>query len=156
MADNQQNTGDPNQRLSNAMYGTPKINPDEQRHYLGTFRERVALSMTVAQLESGDYLTALGTDLEQRDEATHTIFLNGNLGQEALGPYIRLATMHAVAFTIKNDPQYKTAPTDLALVIAAKKAIDVDPIDIALKYPAATTQSQAPSSQPSFWHRLFK
>ena len=26
------------QRLQNAVYGTPKINPDEQRRYLGTFR----------------------------------------------------------------------------------------------------------------------
>ena len=33
------------QRLQNAVYGTPKINPDEQRRYLGTFRERVCLNL---------------------------------------------------------------------------------------------------------------
>ena len=33
------NKSDMEQRIDNAIYGTPKIKPDEQRKYLGTFRE---------------------------------------------------------------------------------------------------------------------
>lgn len=155
MADNQGNS-DPNQRLENAVYGAPKINPDEQRHYLGTFRERVTFSMTVAQLRSDDYLTAFATELDQQGEEKTTVFLNGNLGQDTLSPYIRVATMHAAAFTIKNDPTFKTDNQDLALVVAAKTAVDVDPIDVAKKYPAtATTNESKTQPKQSFWKSLF-
>ncbi|MYV04477.1 MULTISPECIES: YueI family protein [Furfurilactobacillus] len=158
MADNHGTDGDTNQRLSNAIYGTPKINPDEQRHYLGTFRERVALTMTVAQLRSGDYLTAFGNDLSQRDEVNNTVLMNGNLGQDVLGPYIRTTTMHAVSFTIKNDPEYKIGDDDLALVVTAKTAIDVNPVDIAKKYADQTSSNSdqpKPVKKTSFWQRLF-
>ncbi|GAB6092453.1 YueI family protein [Furfurilactobacillus curtus] len=154
MSDQSDQNVDPNQRLSNAIYGAPKVNPDEQRHYLGTFRERVTLSMSVAELKSGQYLDAFTTELEQQDEQNNTILLNGNLGQDTLGPYIRAATMHAVAFTIKNDPQYGTDDADLALVITAKAAVDVSPIDVAAKHPQSPTNTKS-SKKPSFWQRLF-
>ena len=38
-------------RLDTGMYGTPRVNPDEQRKYLGTFRERCYLNMTVAEMK---------------------------------------------------------------------------------------------------------
>ncbi len=158
MADNG-TEGDANKRLSNAIYGTPKINPDEQRHYLGTFRERVALTMTVQQLKSDQYLDAFGKDLSQRDEVNDTVLINGNLEQDVLSPYIRMATMHAVSFTIKNDPQYKTGDDDLALVITAKTAIDMNPVDVAKKYPdqSQTNNQNTPAAKkPNLWHRLFK
>ena len=41
-------------RLDTGMYGTPRVNPDEQRKYLGTFRERCYLSMTVAEMKKKD------------------------------------------------------------------------------------------------------
>ena len=61
-------------RLDTGMYGTPRVNPDEQRKYLGTFRERCYLSMTVAEMKkrttkkrySRFSLTIKGTDLDQR------------------------------------------------------------------------------------------
>ena len=36
--------------LQNSTFGVPKVNPDEQRRYLGTFRERVSLAMTIAEV----------------------------------------------------------------------------------------------------------
>ncbi len=41
-------------RLDTGMYGTPRVNPDEQRKYLGTFRERCYLSMTVTEMKKKD------------------------------------------------------------------------------------------------------
>ena len=42
------NKSEIDQRIQNGIYGTPKIKPDEQRHYMGTFRERVWLTILVA------------------------------------------------------------------------------------------------------------
>ncbi len=36
--------------LDKGLYGTPLVNPEEQHKYLGTFRERCYLSMTVAEM----------------------------------------------------------------------------------------------------------
>ena len=47
------------QRIDNAVYGTPKIKPDEQRKYLGTFRERVCLTISVQELQEQDWTKAL-------------------------------------------------------------------------------------------------
>ena len=42
---------DINERLQQEQLGgQPKINPDEQRRYLGTFRERVIAAIKVSQL----------------------------------------------------------------------------------------------------------
>nr|MWN20580.1 DUF1694 domain-containing protein [Leuconostoc lactis] len=45
---------DINERLQNEQLGggQPKINPDEQRRYLGTFRERVIAAVKKSQLNS--------------------------------------------------------------------------------------------------------
>ncbi len=53
MADNLQ------QRIDQAASGTPLLKPDEQRIYLGTFRERCYVSMTIAQMKKTSNQTAL-------------------------------------------------------------------------------------------------
>lgn len=48
--------------MNKGMYGTPQINPDERRKYLGTFRERVDVVITFEELnnpESLQMITAL-------------------------------------------------------------------------------------------------
>ena len=40
--------------LDKGMYGTPLVNPEEQHKYMGTFRERCYLSMTVAEMKDPD------------------------------------------------------------------------------------------------------
>ena len=47
------------QRIDNAIYGPPKIKPDEQRKYLGTFRERVCLTISVAELQERTWSFAI-------------------------------------------------------------------------------------------------
>ena len=40
------------QHLDKSLYGAPKINPEEQAKYLGTFRERCLLSMTKSEMQN--------------------------------------------------------------------------------------------------------
>nr|WP_290032754.1 DUF1694 domain-containing protein [Ligilactobacillus cholophilus] len=53
------------EHLNKGMYGTPQLKPDEQRKYLGTFRERVDLTMTFAQLNSGKYYGCTRTRIKK-------------------------------------------------------------------------------------------
>lgn len=140
--------------LQAAMYGTPKVNPDEQRKYLGTFRERVSLTISVGELEQNQWTEAFKKELA--DEHSEIIFFNGNIEQEHLKEYIILATKAGVNFTLKTNPEYKTGSENFAIVIASKKAIYVEPIDVAKKYdPDTLNQSSEPSPKKSFFARLF-
>ncbi|MFR0513892.1 YueI family protein [Limosilactobacillus mucosae] len=143
------------QRLQNAVYGTPKINPDEQRRYLGTFRERVCLTISVAQLKERDWSDALKQELKKG--IGNLVFLNGNLSDEKLRPYMRAAVQEHASFTLKTDPEFSTAPEKMAVVVAAKTAVHQSPVDVEKRYadlktPAAPIKEPA---KPSFWQRLF-
>lgn len=142
------------QHLQNAMFGTPKVNPDEQRRYLGTFRERVCLTISIDQLQTADWSEAFTTEIETSQ--AEIIFFNGNIDQTLLKPYILAATQSGVNFTIKTNPEYRTAPDNLAVVVAAKKAIYVQTVDVAKKYQPDDAAATATPQKRSWWARLFK
>ncbi|NGC78007.1 YueI family protein [Lactobacillus reuteri] len=146
------------QRIDNAVYGTPKIKPDEQRKYLGTFRERVCLTISIQELREQDWTTALTTEVNRG--IGDLIFINGNLPHDEIHPYIQAAAKANAHFTLKTDPEYKTDPESLAIVIAAKTAVYQSPVDVKKRYPnlkAANIDNDEESvDQPqSFFHRLF-
>ncbi|WP_367295158.1 YueI family protein [Levilactobacillus yonginensis] len=135
------------QHLQNSVYGTPKINPDEQRHYLGTFRERVSLAMTIAEVTDRKNLDAFITEISAHPD--FQVILNGHINQTDLGPYMKLASQHNLKFTIKQDEIYGVNDTDLGLVVASDHAINENPILLPKKYPVnrslTTTKSKTPA-----------
>ena len=153
----QENKSGAQQRIDNAIYGTPKIKPDEQRKYLGTFRERVCLTISVAELRQQDWTTALKAELDRG--IGKLVFINGNLPHEELRPYMKVASASGGQFTLKTEPQFKTNDSDLAIVVAAKEAVYQSPVDVVKRYPNLI---QAPKQAPhkaspthQFWHDLF-
>lgn len=107
------------QRIDNAIYGPSKIKPDEQRKYLGTFRERVCLTISVAELQQTNWAPVVTKEL-QRGIADQ-VFLNGNLPHEELQAYIKATTAVNGNFTLKTEPEFQTTPESLAVVVAAKR-----------------------------------
>ncbi|ANZ58356.1 hypothetical protein BGL34_00350 [Fructilactobacillus lindneri] len=147
--------GNVQNRLDQAINGgTPKINPDEQRKYLGTFRERVAFAITVSQVSNKEALTQVEKIIQEHPN--YTIIINGNLPTEKQSPYLKAATANNVKFTLKTDKIYETKPEDYGIIIAAPEAIHVDNIDY---HPTENQQSSSDKStsnkKESFWKRLF-
>ncbi|WP_429970684.1 YueI family protein [Fructilactobacillus sp. Tb1] len=138
-------------RLDQAMNGgTPKINPDEQRRYLGTFRERVALAIKNSEVYQPAAIAAV-EKLIQSDNSL-TIIINGNIPSSQQSPYIKIATKNNAKFTLTTDKIYGTNPNDYAVVVAAKTAIN-EP-DVAFHEPV--TETNAPDEpKKSFWQKLF-
>ncbi|WP_283613442.1 YueI family protein [Ligilactobacillus aviarius] len=89
------------EHLNKGMYGTPKLKPDEQRKYLGTFRERVDLTVTFAQLNSEKYYPAIQKELEAHPKYRMTI--NGSVDQDQLSRLIQIASSANAAFTCSSD-----------------------------------------------------
>lgn len=61
--------------LDKGLYGTPLVNPEEQHKYLGTFRERCYLSMTVAEMIQPKNKENFLKELKKHPDAS--ILLNG-------------------------------------------------------------------------------
>lgn len=147
------------QRLDNAVYGTPKIKPDEQRKYLGTFRERVCLTISVAELHEQSWEEALTRELSK--QIGNLVFINGNLPHDEIHPYIQAATKAGAAFTLKTEPEFKTSLDSLAVVVAGEKAVYQSPVDVKKRYPQLISANSNPETVATektghgFFHRLF-
>lgn len=143
------------QRLDNGVYGTPKIKPDEQRKYLGTFRERVCLTISVAELHEKNWQPELATELAKG--IGKLVFVNGNLPHEMVHGYIQTAAKAGAEFTMKTAPEYKVQPASLAIVVAAKKAVYQSPVDVQKRYPQQENNQQKSNKKENggFLHRLF-
>ncbi|MGK0552144.1 YueI family protein [Enterococcus faecalis] len=141
------------QHLDKGMYGTPLINPEEQHKYMGTFRERCYLTMTVAEMKNAQHHQHLLTELTKHPDAF--VLLNGSISSELQGTYVKLLNDQATKFTIVNN-FVENAPDAFGLIVAAKEAVDEPVIDIDQKYPQlAKTQSEVPKPKKNFWQRLF-
>lgn len=142
------------QRIQNSIYGTPKLKPDEQRHYLGTFRERVWLTISVQEAKEKNWASALKQELELHPDSL--VIVNGNLADQLTSSYIMTANQMNAQFTIKTGTTAKTGDDDLAVVVCNHEAVYESPVDVAKKYGHHSTDAEPEKSpHPSFFKRLF-
>ncbi|KRM67785.1 hypothetical protein FD06_GL000505 [Apilactobacillus ozensis DSM 23829 = JCM 17196] len=142
-------------RLDQSVSGTsPKINPDEQRKYLGTFRERVSLGIKVKDLSDKYAIKCLVNEFQKNSD--YQIILNGNIGHDLLSPFIKLASQNNIKFTVKNDSFYKDGADDYGVIYANKSAINIDKIDYKEKYPKkqANVNSKETKDKKGFLSKL--
>lgn len=141
------------QRLDKGRYGTPLAKPEEQHRYLGTFRERCYLSMTIRQMQDPQNKACLITELKKQPAAV--ILLNGKLPESLQSAYIELATKQQTRFTVIND-FVDDAPESFGLLVVAKQAVNEEVIDVEKKYPRTEKDTAAPEPEKeSFWKKLF-
>lgn len=103
------------------MYGTPSVNPDDKREFMGNFRENVALALTVGQV-----VGAVPVALVQRTMAaypTGRIYINGRLGSTVQHQLLHLALAADYPFTLITQAGVRVHQTalqdgDMAVVIA--------------------------------------
>lgn len=138
------------QHLDNSLYGTPQLKPDEQRKYLGTFRERCYLQMTLAQMRNQTLQDCLKTHVTDF-EGAHCL-MNNQVSDTLQADYIQILAAAAIPFTIVSSNQ--KSDDAIGLLLVASEAVDQSIIDIAEKYP---TNESKPTSEkkPSFWGKFF-
>ncbi|CAM2795679.1 YueI family protein [Fructilactobacillus fructivorans] len=141
-------------RLDQAMSGnSPQINPDEQRKYLGTFRERVDFAITVADDKNQNAIDQLSDKMKQHPN--YQLFINGNIPEEQQQPYMKLASQNNAKFTLKNNSAYGTKPDEYAVVLVAPEAIHQDQIDFDPDKTSSKKQDDQPKKSESWFSRLF-
>ena len=142
------------QHLDKGRYGTPLVNPDEQHKYMGTFRERCYLSMTIAQMKSSTDKESFLTELKKHEDAT--ILLNGQMPESLQSEYIQLATKNHAKFTVVND-FVDANPDSFGLLLVAKEAVNEPVIDVEKKYPEEkkATEKKDAEKKHGFFDRFF-
>lgn len=140
------------EHLDKGMYGTPLLKPDEQRKYLGTFRERVYLTMTIRQMKDADNQKNLIQEIRKHPECR--LFLNGEINSQLQSRYIRLVKETKIPFTLVNN-QVTNDPDSIGLVLYAKEAVDEPVIDVEAKYPEAVEVPKEKPEKKGIWQRLF-
>ena len=139
--------------LDKGMYGTPLVNPEEQHKYLGTFRERCYLSMTIAEMKDPTNKEKFIEEIEKQPDAT--ILLNGETPIAIQNQYIQLATKNNIRFTVVND-FVSDAPDSIGLLLATKQAVNEPVIDVEEKYPKEEqAEPEEKNKKKSLWDRLF-
>lgn len=139
--------------LDKGMYGTPLVNPEEQHKYLGTFRERCYLSMTIAEMKDPTNKEKFIEEIEKQPDAT--ILLNGETPIAIQNQYIQLATKNNIRFTVVND-FVSDAQDSIGLLLAAKQAVNEPVIDVEEKYPKEElVEPEEKNKKKSLWDRLF-
>lgn len=138
--------------LQSGLYGVPQLHPDEQRKYLGTFRERVSLAMTINEVTAADNM--IGFEKELVAHPDYRVLLNGMIDQDSLAPYITLAHQHNVNFTLTSNSEDPAGAEIMGLVVATEKtAINEPVIAINEKYPIVKSEPQ--QNKKSFFENLF-
>ena len=134
------------QHLDKSLYGAPKINPEEQAKYLGTFRERCLLSMTKSKLQ-----TTLKNHLAEFKG--YKALLNAKLPESLQATYITILSQAQIPFTVTESSQ-PCNEDSIGLLIVDSQAVNEAIIDIAEKYPS-NTKEPTQKKHESFWHKLF-
>lgn len=139
------------QHLDNSLYGTPQLRPDEQRKYLGTFRERCYLQMTISQMRDKTLQELF--QLHVTDYETAHCLMNNQVSDTLQAFYIQLLTQAKMPFTIVSSEE--ASDEAIGLLLISDEAVNDEVIDITKKYPTASQTDPQEQKNASFWGKLF-
>ncbi len=142
-------------RLDRASSGEYRLNPDEQKLYLNTFRERIFLAITFKDAKTRQVKAAFDCILSHFDMAEQPIFVKicGDLPDDLTGYYLKLATDHHFEGQILTE----AASDQYGIVIHTDHAINQDKIDLSDVFPDLISE-ETPASPPQkkgFFAKLF-
>jgi len=126
--------------LDKGMYGAPQIKPDEQRKYLGTFRERVFLALTINEMKEQKHVKYFEQELKKQPD--YHVLINGNVDMEDQLNFISVAQKCNCSFTVVETKQQEP-DNPLGLVYAADEAINQEMISLSEKYSKSTSKSHS-------------
>ncbi|MBY5034855.1 YueI family protein [Streptococcus gallolyticus] len=133
--------------------GENRINPDEQRYYMGTFRERVVLVVEFADATETNFQKQFTTicDHYLADYSPLTLKLSPKLTDRLQISYIKIAQEKGLTVSIIDE---KIADSPFALLLHTDHAVNLENIDLANKFIAEASAIQSPEKVP-LWKKLF-
>lgn len=142
-------------KLMAAASGETRLKPDEQRQYIGTFRERVLLTIDKNMGNRDDVKAVFPKILEDLKSKYPVIKIKScaNLTQTNQVIYMKIAQEAGISFTNVNEKGQHL----FDLIIHTDKAVNIEETDIFKVYPQYFQKpSESVPEKKSFWKKLFK
>ena len=145
---------DLSKQLLEKAHGGPKLNPDEQRRYLGTFEERVLGYADVETANSSELEHGFFSTLESFQEKVEELFvkISPNIEFDKQVFYLRQAKESNCQATIVSD-DHITSP--FGLVIHTNEPVQVDEKDLRLAFSSLWEEKKAEPPKKSIWKKWF-
>lgn len=145
-------------KLLQSAAGERRANPDEMRQFLGTYRERVLLTIDKGQANRPDIKEAFPKILADLKKEYDVVKVKScpNLSQTNQILYMKMTQDAGLSFTNVNENK-GDHPFDL--LVHTDKAVNLADTAITSQYCQYLNQAnsdEASAKKVSFWKRLFK
>ncbi|MET3643969.1 DUF1694 domain-containing protein [Streptococcus gallinaceus] len=132
--------------------GENRLNPDEQRHYMGTFRERVVLVVHFSDAVESQFQDKFATICEHylAEYQPLTLKISPKLTDALQISYLKTAQEKGMTVSIIDE---KIAGSPFALLLHTDHAVDVENIELSDKF-IATAEEKTAEKVP-FWKKIF-
>lgn len=144
-------------KLLQGALGEKRFNPDEQRHYLVTYAERVVLSLPLENAQDNrvkDYLESELPNLALIYQPL-TLKISSLLAPNYQMLYMKLAKQYELATTIVTE-KHMTSP--FAFVLHTDHVVNLDEtrLEVILTQTEDSNTIDQPADKPkTFWQKLF-
>ena len=143
---------DLSKQLLEKAHGGSKLNPDEQRRYLGTFEERVLGYADIETANSLQLQKGFLTILENFQEKTEVLFvkISPNIEFDKQVFYLKQAKESNCQATIVSD-DHITSP--FGLVIHTNEPVQVDEKNLRLAFSNLWEEKKTETLKKSIWKK---
>lgn len=145
---------DLSKQLLEKAHGGPKLNPDEQRRYLGTFEERVLGYADISTANSPELEHGFFSILEDFQEKVEALFvkISPNIEFDKQVFYLKQAKESNCQATIVSDDNI-TSP--FGLVIHTNEPVQVNEKDLRLAFSGLWDENKVETPKKSIWKKWF-
>ena len=143
---------DLSKQLLEKAHGGPKLNPDEQRRFLGTFEERVLGYADINTANSPELEHGFFSILESFQEKVEILFvkISPNIEFDKQVFYLRQAKESNCQATIVSD-DHITSP--FGLVIHTNEPVQVEEKDLRLAFSSLWEEKKTETPKKSIWKK---
>ncbi|MGT2926993.1 YueI family protein [Streptococcus cuniculipharyngis] len=141
-------------KILEASAGERRLNPDQQRIYLGTFAERVILAIEEEQADQDLTLDVFPQILAQLkgDFPNLSVKISPKLTLNHQMTYLKLSQQAKATATIVNET---TAKSPYGIVVHHDRAVTVSSTDLSAYLPEKTAIAPEQTQKKSFFKKLF-
>jgi len=144
--------------LDKGLYGAPQLKPDEQRKYLGTYRERVVFVLSLSDLTTSSYESFAINQFEQYEHGT--LLVNALVKPAYQKKLIALAQNNHVLLKLVDTEHTQLEEDSIAVVYALDHAVNISninlPVHSASKQTLSTDKKETnKTTSQSFFKSLF-
>lgn len=143
---------DLSKQLLEKAHGGPKLNPDEQRRYLGTFEERVLGYADISTANSPELEHGFFSILDGFQEKVEELFvkISPNIEFDKQVFYLKQAKESNCQATIVSDDHIASP---FGLVIHTNEPVQVDEKDLRIAFSSLWKEKKTETPKKSIWKK---